>query len=166
MQVIFNPAPAFPLNASIFNSVTVLIVNETEAETLSNVDIDMNSNDDILLGLALNKVALYFIVRGVKIVVVTLGERGAFCRTSDEVLGTLHPARKVNVVDSTGAGDTFVGAFAAMLSNPYIRKKWKTKEDLNSPIAHKVVDFCILASSVAVQKPGAQDSIPWLSEVP
>jgi ribokinase len=144
--------------------VTVLIVNEGEAETLSDMDIHSNL-EDTLLDLAWNRAAQFFIAKGVKIVVITLGERGAFCRTSDESFGKLHPARKVNVVDSTGAGDTFVGAFAAILSRPHIRRKWIEQGDLKSSIAHEVVEFCILASSIAIQKAGAQDAIPWLTEV-
>jgi ribokinase len=134
------------------------MVNESEAETLSDIHLLRNQED-------LDRAAQFFIAKGVKVVVITLGERGAYCRTTNGS-GKLHPARRVNVVDSTGAGDTFVGAFAAFMSRPNVRKTWIGRDELDPSIAHQAVEFATLASSIAVQNAGAQDAIPWLSAVP
>jgi ribokinase len=70
------------------------------------------------------------------------------------------PARKVQVVDTTAAGDTFVGAYSVAVA------RWKSSSqdaefDLDSAIRH-----ANLAASLTVQKAGAQSSIPWVDEVP
>ena len=133
------------------------MVNESEAAMLSGIALLSNRED-------LHRAAQFFIAKGVKVVVITLGERGAYCRTTSSP-GKLFPAREVEVVDSTGAGDTFVGAFAAFLSRPRIRKTWMGQKELSPSVAHEAVAFAILASSVAVQNAGAQDSIPWLTDL-
>ena len=74
--------------------------------------------------------------------------------------GQLVPARKVKVVDTTAAGDTFVGAYTVAVA------RWKTISkgadfDLGAAIEH-----ANLAASLTVQKAGAQSSIPWIDEVP
>ena len=69
-------------------------------------------------------------------------------------------ARKVKVVDTTAAGDTFVGAYTVAVA------KWKASGktgefDLDTAIAH-----ANRAASLTVQREGAQSSIPWIDEVP
>jgi ribokinase len=141
----------------VYSSVTVLMLNETEAATLSRITALSNRED-------LDSAAGFFIAKGAKVVVITLGERGAYCRTATSP-GKLFAARAVEVVDSTGAGDTFVGAFAAFLSRPRIRTLWMGQRELPTAVAYEAVDFAILASSFAVQKAGAQDAIPWFSDL-
>jgi ribokinase len=70
------------------------------------------------------------------------------------------PANKVKVVDTTAAGDTFVGAYSVAVA------RWKTMSrgadfDLTAAITH-----ANRAASLTVQKAGAQSSIPWVDEVP
>ena len=74
--------------------------------------------------------------------------------------GRLVPARKVKVVDTTAAGDTFTGAYAVAAA------RWRADAqgqafDIDAAIAH-----ANRASSMTVQKMGAQSSIPWADEVP
>ena len=74
--------------------------------------------------------------------------------------GRLVPARKVKVVDTTAAGDTFVGAYSVAVA------RWKATStgapfDLDAAITH-----ANLAASMTVQNQGAQSSIPWIDEVP
>jgi ribokinase len=74
--------------------------------------------------------------------------------------GKLVPARKVQVVDTTAAGDTFAGAYSVAVA------RWKSGSgdiefDLDAAISH-----ANRASSMTVQKKGAQSSIPWVDEVP
>lgn len=74
--------------------------------------------------------------------------------------GRIVPARKVKVVDTTAAGDTFAGAYTVAVAH------WKSISrgadfDLDAAIAH-----ANRAASMTVQKAGAQSSIPWADEVP
>lgn len=74
--------------------------------------------------------------------------------------GHIVPARKVKVVDTTAAGDTFAGAYTVAVA------RWKAMArgadfDLDTAIAH-----ANRAASMTVQKAGAQSSIPWADEVP
>jgi ribokinase len=74
--------------------------------------------------------------------------------------GRTVPARKVKVVDTTAAGDTFAGAYTVAVA------RWKSMSrgedfDLDAAIAH-----ANRAASKTVQKAGAQSSIPWVDEVP
>jgi ribokinase len=74
--------------------------------------------------------------------------------------GRIVPARKVKVVDTTAAGDTFTGAYTVAVA------KWRADPqgkdfDLDAAIAH-----ANRAASMTVQKEGAQSSIPWANEVP
>lgn len=74
--------------------------------------------------------------------------------------GRTIPARKVKVVDTTAAGDTFVGAYTVAVA------RWKSMAggaDFDLDVAIK---FANHAASMTVQKAGAQSSIPWVDEVP
>lgn len=87
---------------------------------------------------------------GVKNVVITYGDKGSYISTKD--IETLIPAYKVEATDTTGAGDTFIGYLASNLN-----------EDLsNFEDAAKIASR---ASSIAVQRLGAQPSIPTAQEV-
>jgi ribokinase len=90
--------------------------------------------------------------------------QGVFYKTakqrSDSRDGHIVPARKVKVVDTTAAGDTFAGAYSVSVA------RWKAIShgadfDLDAAIAH-----ANRAASMTVQKAGAQSSIPWANEVP
>ena len=105
LPVILNPAPAAPLSLESLSGVTYLIPNETEAESISQKSVTT-------IGDALES-ARELVSRGFPRVVLTLGERGAILANAD---GAQHfPASKVESVDTTGAGDAFIGCFAASL---------------------------------------------------
>lgn len=70
------------------------------------------------------------------------------------------PARKVKVVDTTAAGDTFVGAYTVAVAHWKVMSKG-ADFDLDAAISH-----ANRAASMTVQKAGAQSSIPWVEEVP
>lgn len=81
-------------------------------------------------------------------------------RQSQSQPGHIVPARKVKVVDTTAAGDTFVGAYSVAVA------RWRQISqgadfDLDAAINH-----ANRAASLTVQKAGAQSSIPWVDEVP
>ena len=140
VKVILNPAPAAPLPEKLLKYVSILIPNETEASTLSGIDItDLKTAETAarkLQGL------------GVGEVIITMGSRGAVVCDGAT---TFVPARKVKAVDTTAAGDTFCGGVCVALS--------EGKDLLES------VRFATAASSIAVQRHGAQESVPSREEV-
>lgn len=105
LRVILNPAPAAPLSLEQLSGVTYLIPNETEAEAISLKSV--TTIDDAIDS------AKELVSRGFARVVLTLGERGAVLASGE---GATHfPGFAVQTVDSTGAGDAFIGSFAAFL---------------------------------------------------
>ncbi|KAE8827873.1 hypothetical protein HRS9139_07092 [Pyrenophora teres f. teres] len=154
VETVINPAPAIPLPMEAYEGLDHLIVNGTEAATLSGIE-NPTSWDEV---------AAIFIARGVKNVIITLGGEGVFYKTSKQQSssqkGHIVPARKVKVVDTTAAGDTFAGAYTVAVA------RWKIMShgadfNLDAAIAH-----ANRAASMTVQKAGAQSSIPWANEVP
>ena len=106
VMTILNPAPACPLDDEIFAYVDLLTPNETEAETLTGLPV-RNTDDAVQAGHALRH-------RGVRQVIVTLGDQGSVL--VDEQ-GTFHvPAKTVQAVDTTGAGDAYNGALVTALA--------------------------------------------------
>ena len=132
---VLNAAPARDLPDELWPLVDVLIVNEEEALALAGAD----SQDE----------AVAELLRRVPEVVVTLGGKGALLavRDADPVLV---PAHEVQVVDTTGAGDTFCGVFGAA------RARGSAPSD--------AVRRAVAAAAVAVQRPGAVPSIPTAAE--
>ncbi|KAJ4293574.1 putative ribokinase [Kalmusia sp. IMI 367209] len=152
-ETIINPAPAIPLPEEAYHGLGHLIVNETEAAILSGIE-NPTSWD---------KVAAVFIARGVKNVIITLGGEGVYYQTDKQQaqsqLGQIVPARKVKVVDTTAAGDTFVGAYSVAVA------RWKASEQKSDFDLDSAIAYANLAASLTVQKAGAQSSIPWVNEV-
>lgn len=101
--VVLNAAPAFPVDARLARLVDVLVVNEVEAAALSGMRID---------GVASARRAAVQLAQTYPTVMVTLG--GAGVMAAGASLAPTHvPAFQVRAVDSLGAGDAFIGAFAA-----------------------------------------------------
>lgn len=154
VETIVNPAPAIPLPEEAYQGLGHLIVNETEAATLSGIE-NPTSWDEV---------AAIFIARGVKNVIITLGGEGVFYKTSKQQSenqpGHIVPARKVKVVDTTAAGDTFAGAYTVAVAH-WVSMSRGADFDLDAAIAR-----ANRAASMTVQKAGAQSSIPWADEVP
>ena len=140
VQVVLNPAPAAVLPAELLKCVSILIPNETEASAISGIDIN---NFETAAAAAERLKGM-----GVREVIITMGSRGSVVCDGD---CTFVPAVKVNAVDTTAAGDTFCGGVCVALS--------EGKDLLEA------VKFATAASSIAVQRPGAQESIPNRCEV-
>ncbi|RIJ11213.1 ribokinase [Pseudomonas sp. 91RF] len=140
--VILNPAPASrPLPADWFASIDYLIPNESEAAAISGLPVDSLESAE--------KAAARLISMGAGNVIVTLGAQGALFASGS---GYQHfPAPKVKAVDTTAAGDTFVGGFAAALA------AGKTEVE--------AVRFGQIAAALSVTRAGAQPSIPTSSDV-
>ncbi|OYP99288.1 ribokinase [Pseudomonas mandelii] len=140
--VILNPAPASrPLPADWYASIDYLIPNESEASALSGLSVDSLSSAETA--------ATRLIALGAGKVIITLGAQGSMFANGT---GFEHfPAPKVKAVDTTAAGDTFVGGFAAALASG------KTEAE--------AIRFGQVAAALSVTRAGAQPSIPTLSDV-
>ena len=148
VEVLLNPAPAISLPDEVYGSITHLIVNESEAAILTAMDVHNIEAE------GWRNVADKFFAKGVKNVVITLGAKGAFFATQGQQ-GQYTKAEKVEkVVDTTAAGDTFVGAYAVNV----VRKGGKKVSEEDVRLACK-------AAGRTVEKKGAQSAIPWADEV-
>ena len=140
--VILNPAPASgPLPAEWFAWIDYLIPNESEATALTGLPVDSTASADAA--------ASALLAAGVSKVIVTLGEQGALFASPSR--SEHFPAPKVQPVDTTAAGDTFVGGFAAALADG------KSESD--------AIRFGQVAAALSVTRSGAQPSIPTFAEV-
>ncbi|MBU6313443.1 MAG: ribokinase [Actinomycetales bacterium] len=133
---ILNPAPYQPLSEELLAVTDWMIPNETEFKELCGQE---PTSDDVLKSFRPGKNSI-----------VTLGSEGAVLITSDGNL-TRVSAPKVNAVDTTGAGDAFVGVFAFALANG------KNPED--------AMKLGIKVASMSVTRKGAQSSYPSHAEI-
>ncbi|KAK7423003.1 putative ribokinase [Neonectria punicea] len=148
--VLLNPAPAQKLPAEVYPGLEHLILNESEAALLS--DVEESDLEDFA---TVERIAAQFLARGVQNVVITLGGRGAYY--ANNVGKALVPAIKVDVVDTTAAGDTFIGAYAIRAVDAIARS---AEFDIDGAVRQS-----IMASSKTVSRRGAQVSIPWKDEL-
>ncbi len=139
-QVILNVAPARTIDEELLNNVDILVVNETEAETISGKKIE-NIGEEGVVNTLLDM--------GVDTVVLTLGENGCFYKNRKESIS--FGAFEVHQIDTTAAGDTFCGALAAEIARG---NSWK-----------EVLKFATASSAICVTRMGAQPSIPTEKEV-
>lgn len=142
---ILNPAPAKKVPDELLQYTDVIVPNETEAFELTKIKVD-----DLKTA---QQSAQVFLNHGVKYVIITMGEKGAALINANNC--EIIPAYKVSAVDTTAAGDSFIGALASKFENPTLKY-----DDLKSAIV-----FGNKVSSIAVQREGAQPSIPTLDEV-
>ena len=145
VRAILNPAPAQDLEESLLRLIYVIVPNEIETEFLTGRAIK-NQDDARKAGVELLK-------RGVANAVLTLGESGALLvqGDSENPIFEFIPAFQVNAVDTTAAGDAFVGALATALG-----------EGLSlARSAH----FANAVAALSVTRPGAQPSLPYRDEV-
>ncbi len=141
---ILNPAPAQRFDNELLDVVDILVLNETELGLLTNTVLHENDDYDRFI-----ETARSLQRRKDQIICVTLGKRGAVALANDA--GLTFPGRKVEAVDTTGAGDCFVGALAALLAD-------------GQPIRIGLI-YAILAASVSVQRMGAAPSMPTTEDV-
>jgi ribokinase len=140
--VILNPAPASgPLPADWYSLIDYLIPNETEAALLTGLPVDSVATAD--------RAASALLAAGAGKVIVTLGAQGSLF--ANGARSQHFPAPTVQAVDTTAAGDTFVGGFAAALA------EGKSESD--------AIRFGQLAAALSVTRAGAQPSIPTLTDV-
>ena len=139
-KVLLNVAPACQLDEDLIKKIDILVVNETEAETISGEKIEIVGSEAVVDTL---------LAMGANTVVLTLGKKGCLLKNNQIVLYV--PAFMVETLDSTAAGDTFCGALAAELSRDH---NWE-----------EALKFAAAASAICVTRIGAQPSIPAEKEV-
>lgn len=146
VPVVLNLAPGQPLPEETLKQLEVLVVNETEASLLSGQRVD--SLEDARI------VATVLHEQGIAKVALTLGSQGAVLAAGDGTGKTriiYQPAPKVQVVDTTAAGDCFIGALTVALTEDQL------PED--------ALRFAVYASALKVTKFGAQAGMPTRAEV-
>lgn len=141
---ILNPAPAKQADKALLDLVDVLILNETELGLLTGAELKDEDEYEIFM-----EAARSLQIREDQVICVTLGKRGIVALVN----GTMHVdhGRAVKAVDSTGAGDCFVGAVAALLAD-------------GQPI-QVAMSYANIAASICVQRMGAAPSMPTAQEV-
>ena len=137
-KVLLNPAPAQALSDDLLAKVHTLIVNETEAALLS-------GRSEVVTDAEIREVAQELLRKVGDTVILTLGAQGAYVTTKSGVRSYV-AGRKVEVVDTTAAGDVFCGTLAVALSE--------------GKSIREALAFSVAASALAVTKLGAQPSAP------
>jgi len=141
VPTILNLAPAYQIPDEALRKVDYLILNESELSLLTQIDVS---------DIACAKQAMTLLLdRGVHVAILTLGSRGALLATSSGI--EYFPPYAVDAVDTTGAGDAFVGNFVASLVRT---------DDLAESMRRANA-----AGALAITRFGAQDSLPFLTEV-
>ena len=139
--VILNPAPAGDIDEDLFSYIDYITPNETELMKLSG--FSCVTKQEVV------EAAKSLLVKGVKNVLVTLGESG--CVLVNKENTKFFEAKRVKAIDTTAAGDCFNGAFVTALSKGL---------DID-----EAINFAIKAASISVTKLGAMSSLPTLEEV-
>ena len=143
VKTILNPAPAMEkVPEELLRLTDIIIPNETETEILTGVKITDEAS--------MQKAAQKLHDLGIEGVIITVGSKGAYYDVHGE--NGIVPAFKVEAKDTTAAGDTFIGALSTVL-----------KKDLSNLQA--AISYGNQASSLTVQRFGAQPSIPYLNEM-
>lgn len=146
VKTILNPAPMPEfggLPEELLQLTDIIAPNEHETYLLTNVEI---VDED-----SMRHNVVYYFKRGIDTVIITLGSKGSFFMRDNGETGIV-PAFKTKAVDTTAAGDTFIGAMSTRLN-----------KDLSN--LEEAMTYGSAASSVTVSRAGAQPSIPLENEV-
>ncbi|XP_078398828.1 ribokinase isoform X1 [Cetorhinus maximus] len=146
-KTIFNPAPAVAdLDPEFYKETDVFCCNETEAEILTGIEV---SNVDHA-----GKAGSILLEKGCCSVIITLGAEGSVLMSLDKRTPHYIPTRKVKAVDTTGAGDSFVGALAFYMAHYPCMEL--------DEMSRRACDI----ASVSVQSQGTQASYPYRAQLP
>lgn len=177
--IILNPAPVYPdgIPTGLLGAATVLIVNETEMLQLARgTQVFRDSPDDQPADFnedTLAKITSGFHGLGVPLVLVTLGARGVYYSSRSDggrAAGLKRAQHVEHVVETTGAGDTFVGYAAAEVAKSRVeqaggRQKTQGSETFGINFTKQMVEVPMTASALCIQRSGAMQSIPWAHEI-
>jgi ribokinase len=141
---ILNPAPAIKFGQELLDLVDVLVLNETELGLLTGTELRDSDEPERFV-----EAARSLRTSSDRMICVTLGKRGVLALTGGDA--SVIAGRAVTAVDTTGAGDCFVGALAAQLSN--------------GRAIRDALNYANAAASICVQRMGAAPSMPTAAEV-
>ena len=141
MRVIVNPAPARKVGPELLKLVDILIPNESELSLLTGTPVTDSASAEAA--------AWRMIAQGVGMVIVTRGEHGSLTVTQNDIYHV--PAFQVEVIDTTAAGDAFIGGLAVALAE-------------DKPIREALTN-ANACGALAVTRFGAQPSLPTRDEV-
>lgn len=139
-MTILNPAPARELSEDIIRNSDLIIPNESELALMTGMKTDTHEE--------IKEAGEKLLNLGVKDLVVTLGSKGSL-HLNREVC-EFHSAYKVKAIDTTAAGDSFIGGLV---------------RELKGNNLSEAIEFATKVSAIAVTKKGAQTSIPTIEEV-
>lgn len=139
---IFNPAPARKLSGEVFKNTDYLILNETEMEEI----FEIKFNDEEYT----EKISIKKKEYGIKNIILTLGDKGSILFSEDNNIKK-YDVYKVKAVDTTAAGDSFIGAFTMKIC------------EIGNP--DEAIKYATAVSAIVVTRQGAQDSIPTREEI-
>lgn len=143
VKTILNPAPAMrTVPEELLKTTDVIAPNETETEILTGIKVVDEES--------MQKASAKLHALGIKVVLITIGSKGSFYSMDGQ--SGIVPAFKVKAVDTTAAGDTFIGALSTVL-----------KPDFSNLV--EAITYGNKASSLTVQRFGAQPSIPYKHEL-
>jgi ribokinase len=140
---ILNPAPIREVPSTLLSLVDHIVLNEVELGAIVSCPIDANDGQSVIFA------ATKLRERSPANVIATLGARGAILVDANG--SRVVPSHRVQAVDTTGAGDCFIGAFAAALAN-------------GTPL-REAIAFATKAAAISVTRDGAASSMPTLDEV-
>lgn len=140
-KVVLNPAPYQALPESLFGQIDYLIPNEHEAFDMTGICLDSDEN--------CVKAVQKLRQMGIPNVIITLGEKGCVYNDGEEIL--FCPAEKVTAVDTTSAGDSFIGAVVTKLQAGYS--------------ISQAVCYGTKVAAITISRPGAAKSIPFYHEI-
>lgn len=141
VKIILNTAPVQPVSDDILSRVELITPNEVEASILSGIPVTEETSA--------GRAADYFLNKGVKNVLITMGSKGVYIATGKS--RGLLPAYQVDAVDTTGAGDAFNGGLAAALAEG--KDLWEAAKFANA------------LAAISVQRIGTTPAMPERSEI-
>ncbi len=141
-KVVLNAAPFRSIGEDVLKNIDIIVLNEIEASQMTGIDI---SNFDIESIKEASKKLGNF----VNTVIFTLGEKGSYCSkiSSDNLI----PSLKVKSIDTTGAGDAFVGIFCNYFADGYSLKD--------------SIEYATIGAALSTTKEGTAPSMPTLEEI-
>jgi ribokinase len=125
IRCIVNPAPAQPVEFAQVRGADYIVPNESEAQTITGMPVHTEGET--------KKCAQFLLEKGMRRVIITLGERGCLLAGADGM--ELVPSFKVKSIDTTGAGDAFIGSFAVFLGEGTAEKEALQRANLYAALS-------------------------------
>lgn len=144
VKIILNPAPAVHLSDSILKTVDIITPNETEAAILADLDVKTAFQKENI-----KKAADILLNKGIKTIIVTMGEKGALLKTNQRE--KVFKSMQVEVVDTTGAGDAFNGGLVTALAE--------------GKILDEAIRFANIVGALSVTRNGTAPAMPYRKEI-